>query len=135
MKDRRRSERHNLIMYLRVHDQSSGELLGHVVDLSTGGLMLVSDTPFKPKSIYKLGVALPYTEQADSVVEIDVECRWCGPDINDDYYDVGFRFIYPTAELRELIAGLIEDVGFLPAPELTPDGEQRPKGSFPVYSI
>lgn len=112
MKDRRDNERHNLIMYLRVHDQTTDELIGHVVDVSSGGMMLVSDAPFEPKSEHKLRVVLPYTEQEDRTLDIEVECRWCGPDANEDYYDAGFQFTNPTAELREMITGVVEDVGF-----------------------
>ena len=99
-------------MYLRVHDQDTDELVGHVVDVSSGGLMLVSDAPFEPMSHHKLSVVLPYTEQSDRTLDIDVECRWCGLDANDDYYDAGFRFVDPSAELREAINGVVEDVGF-----------------------
>ncbi|MEO1230507.1 MAG: PilZ domain-containing protein [Myxococcota bacterium] len=112
MKDRRTNERHNLIMYLRVHDQTTDSLVGHVVDVSTGGLMLVTNEAFEPYSQHKLRVLLPYTEDAEQTLDIDVECRWCGPDANEAYYDAGFRFVEPTAELRETIAGVVEDVGF-----------------------
>lgn len=112
MKERRSSERHNLIMYLRVHDQQTDELVGHVVDISTGGMMLVSEDSFEPETTHQLRVMLPYTEQRERCVDIDVECRWCGPDANDDYFDAGFRFINPTAELREMVSGVVEDVGF-----------------------
>lgn len=112
MKDRRASERHNLIMYLRVHDRITDELVGHVVDVSAGGMMLVSDVPFEPLKTHHLRVMLPYTEQTDRTLDVDAECRWCGPDANDDYFDAGFKFMNPTAELREIIHGVVEDVGF-----------------------
>lgn len=113
MKDRRTAERHNLIMYLRVHDQETDELVGHVVDVSTGGMMLVTDAPFQPKTEHKLRVVLPYTEQDEErTLDIDAECRWCGPDANDDYFDAGFRFTEPNAKLREMITDVVDDVGF-----------------------
>lgn len=112
MKDRRAAERHNLIMYLRVHDRNTDELVGHIVDVSTGGMMLVSDAPFVPQETHQLRVILPYTEQTDRTLDLDAECRWCGPDANEDYFDAGFRFLNPNAELREVISGVVEDVGF-----------------------
>lgn len=112
MKDRREAERHNLYMYLRVRDSETDELVGHVVDVSSAGMMMVSDAPFEPKEIRQLTIELPYTEQQERTVDLEAECRWCGPDANDDYFDAGFRFVNPTAELRELIHGVVEDVGF-----------------------
>lgn len=112
MKDRRSAERHNLYMYLRVRDPETHDLIGHVVDVSTGGMMLVSDAPFQPNEVKQMVVELPYTEQEDRTIDIEAECRWCGPDANEDYFDAGFQFVNPTAELREMINGVVEDVGF-----------------------
>lgn len=112
MKDRRVAERHNLIMYLRVQDTQTDELVGHVVDVSTGGMMLVTDQAFEPYSKHTLRVLLPYTEDVEQTLDIEVECRWCGPDANDDYYDAGFLFTDPNAKLRETITGVVDDVGF-----------------------
>ncbi len=112
MKERRTTERHNLIMYLRVHDRTTDDLVGHVVDVSTGGMMLVADNPFQPKETRQLRMVLPSIEEPDRTVDIDVECRWCGPDVNDTYFDAGFRFLNESAELREIIRGVVDDVGF-----------------------
>lgn len=112
MRDRRTSERHKLIMYLRVHDQETDELIGHIVDLSSGGMMLVADEPFQPKSEHQLKLMLPNSEQAEQTIDIRAECCWCGPDANDSYFDAGFRFLGTTAELRETISSVVDDVGF-----------------------
>jgi hypothetical protein len=112
MKERRSAQRHNLIMYLRVHDRATDELVGHVVDVSSGGMMLVSDAPFVPEDTHELRIILPYTEQTDRSVDVDAQCRWCGPDANEDYFDAGFQFLGANAELREIITEVVEDVGF-----------------------
>lgn len=112
MKERRTADRHNLYMYLRAFDADTDDLIGHVVDVSSGGLMLVSDAPFRPAAIHRMKVELPYTEQEERTLDLQVECRWCGPDANDDYFDAGFKFLNPTAELRETIFGVVDDVGF-----------------------
>lgn len=115
MRERRTAERHNLFMYLRVMDRATEELIGHVVDVSAGGMMLVSDTPFVPAKTHQLRIVLPYTEPDEQTMDIEAECRWCGPDANDDYFDAGFRFLNPSADLRERIRGVVEDVGFAAA--------------------
>lgn len=74
--------------------------------------MLVADAPFVPQETLELRVILPYTEQTDRSVDIDAEVCWCGPDANDDYFDAGFRFLNASAQLREVISDVVEDVGF-----------------------
>lgn len=112
MKDRRTTERHNLYMYLRVRDSDTNDIIGHVVDVSSGGMMVVADHPFQLKEVRKMVVELPYTESEAATLDIEAECRWCGPDANEDYFDAGFMFLNQTAELRELIRGVVDDVGF-----------------------
>ena len=111
MKERRSAERHNLIMYLQVRDRESDELIGHVVDVSTGGMMVVCDAPFQPAAKHQLRVLLPYTEE-ERTMDVDVECRWCGRDANEDYFDAGFRFLNTSTGLRDVIHSVVEDVGF-----------------------
>ncbi|MBX2813794.1 MAG: PilZ domain-containing protein [Myxococcales bacterium] len=113
MKDRRAAERHKLMMYLKVHHQVTNELVGHVVDLSTGGLMLVAGEPFQPKSYHQLKVVLPLDEDQERTMDVDVECCWCGPDVNDAYYDAGFRFLSLCPSLNEMISDVVEDLGFM----------------------
>ncbi len=112
MIERRKDTRHNLILYLRVFDRDNDKLIGHVVDVSSTGMMMVSDDSFAPRDVRKLRIMLPYSVQSARHMDVDVECRWCGPDANDDFYDTGFRFLNSDAVMRETIDSVVQDVGF-----------------------
>ena len=112
MIERRKELRHPLIVYLRVHDQGTDELVGQVVDISPSGMMLVSDTPFQLNGVEQLRVHLPFTEQTERHIDVQAECRWCGPDINEEYYDAGFKFLNRDLKMVEMINGVVEDMGF-----------------------
>ena len=55
----RRLKRWYLVMYLRVFDEDTGELLGHVVDINKQGIRLVSDKPIPSNQIFRLWVDVP----------------------------------------------------------------------------
>ena len=118
MEERRQSERHNLIIYLSAESQGTNELLGRVVDLSNGGLMLISTTSFEPESLHHLRIGFPCAG-ITQIVEMEVECRWCRPGAEDESYDAGFKFLCPNDELREMISTLIEHVGFTQPQDVT----------------
>ena len=48
----RRQQRWQLIYYLSVRDAESQELIGHVVDISTDGIMLISEKCIAPDCEY-----------------------------------------------------------------------------------
>lgn len=57
--DQRRQKRWYLVMYLRVYDQDTQELLGHIVDINKDGIRLVSDKPIPPSRSYRLWLDVP----------------------------------------------------------------------------
>ena len=58
MKHERKAPRRHLIYYLRVYDRASGQQLGHLVDLTTEGVMLVSEEKLE-KGVHSLRMDLP----------------------------------------------------------------------------
>ena len=52
--ERRREKRWNLKIHLPVFDQPTGSLIGHVVDIATKGLQLVSDEPIPVEKNFQL---------------------------------------------------------------------------------
>jgi hypothetical protein len=52
-------KRRHLIYYLRVFDRSSGKLVGHLVDVTTQGMMLISEAPLPDEAEFELRMDLP----------------------------------------------------------------------------
>lgn len=110
--NQRKVARRHLIYYLRVFDTASGELLGNLVDISTNGIMLVSDKPVKSNVHYRLMMVLPETVDGSRDVHFDAESRWCQKDANQDFYDAGFELLNPSMEFMDAVDKLVEDCLF-----------------------
>ncbi|MBA53149.1 MAG: pilus assembly protein PilZ [Pseudomonadales bacterium] len=113
VEDNKRSvPRRHLIYYLRVFDVETNSLLGNLVDISTKGIMVVSDRHVEPGKLYKLKMVLPDTVDGRKEVEFDAESRWCQHDANDLFYDTGFELMDPQPEFLDAVDRLVEDCLF-----------------------
>jgi hypothetical protein len=108
----RKVARRHLIYYLRVFDTDTGELLGNLVDISTRGVMLVSDRAIETDKSFKLRMVLPETIEGSREVVFNAISRWCGNDTNRDFYDTGFELVDPDSEFLEAVDKLVDDCLF-----------------------
>ena len=69
--DRRGIKRRHLIFHLRVFDRETGEKLGHVVDISAEGMMLVSESAIDVDRDYKLQMRLPDEEDRPTTRQLE----------------------------------------------------------------
>jgi len=111
--DNKRSvPRRHLIYYLRVFDVETNSLLGNLVDISTKGMMIVSDQRVESGKKYRLKMVLPDTVDGRKEVEFDAESRWCQNDTNEDFFDTGFELMNPQPEFLDAVDRLVEDYLF-----------------------
>jgi hypothetical protein len=110
--DRRNIKRRHLIYYLRVWEVDADRPLGHVVDITSEGMMLISEQPIPVDQTYTLELRLPHAEGSPKPMRFRAICRWSDNDINPDFYDTGFEFLQQRPEDIETIRNLIEDYGF-----------------------
>ncbi|HIJ89452.1 MAG: PilZ domain-containing protein [Desulfobulbaceae bacterium] len=105
-------KRRHLVYYLEVYDDETNELLGHLVDLTTSGLKLVSKQRIPTNRDYKLRMMLPegYFSQKDLYFE--AHSMWTSNDINPDFYDTGFSAPKLDADAKEIIRGLVRQISF-----------------------
>ena len=112
MTEQRRHKRNYLIYYLRVFDRNTDELLGHLVDITTEGLMLVSEKPIEANKVFQLKMDLPEEIRGSKQIPFDAESKWCKNDINPDFYDTGFLLINVSPGDLVIIEQLIRDFFF-----------------------
>ena len=108
----RRLKRWYLVMYLRVFDEDTGELLGHVVDINKHGIRLVSDKPIPPNQTFRLWVDVPKENAPRQRIHLEAESLWSGQDVNPDYYDTGFRLQNISTQALLQLQLLIEEFKF-----------------------
>lgn len=91
---RREHERKNLLFYLRVLDDSDESFLGHAVNFSAKGLMMLSDSAFSTDSRRRLRLKLPAVACNHEDLVFDAYSRWCHKDLNPDFYITGFQLCF-----------------------------------------
>ncbi len=101
--------RHHLIYYLRVFDGISSRVVGHIVDISPQGLMLITDEPVTVQEDYRLRMRFPGSDQEELI--FDAVCRWCRQDDNPDFYIAGFHIQDIPANAAHFFQGLIAEFG------------------------
>ena len=121
MKERRRSKRRELLLFLPVYDRESGEVLGHLADITAEGLMLFSQQCVELGKKFNLEIriddlrnALVY-KQSDNNTEEDIQfvarSRWIA--INPDLYRTGFMFVDMPNAARESVEQIIQNLDTL----------------------
>lgn len=108
----RRVERRHLVFYLRVFDGMSTRVLGHIVDISSKGVMLLSDAPIPVSETYRLRMRLPSQIVNKEELIFNATSRWCKQDINPDFFITGFEIYDMDEELSRYILCLIDDFSF-----------------------
>ncbi|MES9993072.1 MAG: PilZ domain-containing protein [Candidatus Thiodiazotropha sp.] len=111
--DRRNIKRRHLIYYLRVWQPDHNVPLGHVVDINTEGLMLISEKAVPTGEKMQLEIRLPDSQGDLKPIAFKAICRWSDKDINTAFYDSGFEFIDKSPEAVKTLQSMIEDYGFM----------------------
>jgi c-di-GMP-binding flagellar brake protein YcgR len=93
MADKRRRDRKPNRYLTKVFDADTGALMGRLVNVSTGGMMLITDRPYETGDRYSVRVVLPQIIHNQSDIDVEIEVRWCKKDANPDFYGVGFQFL------------------------------------------
>ena len=109
--EQRSFSRHHLIYYLRVFDGISSRVVGHIVDISSQGIMLITDEPIPVQEEYRLRMRFPGSGTEQEELIFDAVCRWCRPDKNPDFYLAGFHIQAIPAEAETFFQGLIAEFG------------------------
>lgn len=110
--NKRTVARRHLIYYLRVFDHKTGQLVGNLVDISTKGIMVVSDDAIPSNTRYHLRMVLPDSVEGSKEVDFEAESRWCRNDANRDFYDTGFELLDPSMAFLDAVDRLVEDCLF-----------------------
>lgn len=110
--DRRRVTRHHLIYYLMVWDRKNKKLLGHIVDINSGGFMLISEKEIQPGQTFDLEIHWKTPEDKLLKIKFQAESRWSSVDANPAFFDTGFQLLGPDEKVLDPIQKVIETCAF-----------------------
>ncbi|MDX9858601.1 MAG: PilZ domain-containing protein [candidate division Zixibacteria bacterium] len=79
--------------FFAVYNERDNALLGHLVDVTSEGMMIVSGSPVDVSVLYDIRIDLP--EKVDGRESINVYARpiWTGPAPEDGFHHTGFQFV------------------------------------------
>lgn len=90
LEEKRSIPRKFLLYYLRVFEGEGHTVLGHVVNLSSDGLMMLSGHRVAVPHEYLLAIRLPAVACERSELAFNAVSQWCQKDSNPDFYLTGF---------------------------------------------
>ncbi len=112
-KKRRKHKRIHLIYYLLVFDRTTDHLVGHLVDITPGGLKLMSKDPVESGKSFEFRMILPIElDGTNRQLLFNTKCMWCKKNVYSDFYGAGFEISDIDKEDIDLIKRLIEDFGY-----------------------
>jgi len=108
----KRPPRRHLLFYLEIYDPKTHELIGHLGDISTEGIMIIVEKPVVFSKTKVISIKLPDLEEFNQrFIEAEVEIRWMKPDTNPNLHCIGCRFVdldpddLPVIELVQEVLG------------------------------
>ena len=108
MQERRKISRKYLAIYSRVFDRATGRVIGYLSDLTDQGAMVISDTPMAENQDIGLRFDLPDPVLfSTDHLNIDTHIKWCRPDIDPAFYNIGFEFKAISPEQAKIIEEMI----------------------------
>jgi hypothetical protein len=110
----RRIERHQLPYFLEVFNRFTGKPIGYLGNISSEGLMLVSQLPMMVNVDFDLRLKIPGPEGDMHTIDFTATCLWSREDINPRHYDSGFCLLEAPAEYGQLIVALLQYFSFDP---------------------
>ena len=112
MDERRTRKRVYMMFYSRIRDRQSGDLIGHLVDLTPEGMLVVSETPVEIGRVLFMQMELPDDISDKQFLKFDAQTAWCHKDVDPSFYDLGFQLVDIAPEDLAIVRRFIEAYGF-----------------------
>lgn len=110
--ERRKISRRNFSYYMRVLDKHTGELIGQIADISTGGFKLESSQPIPLGMTMDLCIDQVGQISPRSYITFTARTRWCDRDPYDPtIYNVGFQLIDMTPADYDVFVTMFNSYG------------------------
>jgi hypothetical protein len=111
MDERRRTPRKYLNYFSRVTEQRTGRMLGYLVDLHTGGALLVGNIPLDTNVEYELRIDLPEGFSTTNEMSIKARAVWVRPDDDPEFYRIGLQLTQISLEDLVTLERLLSSYG------------------------
>ena len=107
MIERRGAKRRRLVQHLSVYDRTTDRLFGKSADITTKGVLIITDQALPVGTDVELRIRLPQPLFGIEHVEVDGQVMWRRKDANPGAYDVGVAFTSLSKRDEVIIGQLI----------------------------
>jgi c-di-GMP-binding flagellar brake protein YcgR len=127
--NRRKSERYCVSRYFKrtkvghhpvffaVYNRVTDEQVGHISDLSTTGIKIISGNSCEKGQLLKLTIELPQPIEGNGKVTVNARCAWCREDAGTGHYSIGIEFLTIMPNHEEIIKQVCDELKNSPATE------------------
>lgn len=92
MEQKRVLTRRHLIRSFEMYDKPNVLSLGHLVDITTKGMMLISEKPLETDAIYQLRMHLPKEIDGGGHVDYRARALWGDESVKEDFLIQGLNW-------------------------------------------
>ena len=111
MTEKRKLPRKKAPDSVRVYDRATNTAIGQVVNISIGGMLLISDEPIPTDRVFQLRLSLPEPILGKDSVMFGAESLWASPAMVEDYFWTGLQIIDISEADSRILEMLIEAWG------------------------
>ncbi|KXK14794.1 MAG: PilZ domain protein [Chloroflexi bacterium OLB14] len=112
MPEKRTVPRKHVDFYLRVLNDDTQEILGHMVEVSMSGLRLETSIQLPDSKDYFLRLELTPDLGSIPYIVFAAQTRWCKTDVfQPNLFQVGFKITEILPEDREIFARVLQKYG------------------------
>jgi len=108
MRDKRSKKRRNSPHRVNVLAVDDDQVLGRLVNITSGGLMYLGDEPQAVGAPLRLRLPLPTMANGKTTIEVHGDVVWCGEDDNPSFHRVGVEFRNLGAEEGYIIETVLQ---------------------------
>lgn len=112
MEEKRKTQRRYLLYYTRVYDAATRHQIGHLVDITHLGAMILSPDPVPEGHALRLRIELSEDVADKPYMDLSARAKWCHPDLDPSLYNIGLEIEAVAGEDVEIIRRIVEIYGF-----------------------
>ena len=111
MNERRNIKRRYLMYFLRIFDKKQDRFIGNLVDITTDGIMVMSENPIETNTVFQLKMYLPEKIKGKEEISFDARSIRSNKETRPAFYFTGFQYQKVDPDDAEIIKNLIDNFG------------------------
>jgi hypothetical protein len=101
--NRRLRKRVNLSVYLSALNAADGTELGHLLDISAAGFLVLTDRELLPQEDMSVNITLPEPIETRTTINVLAKFIRCKDSKRKKFYEAAFEIIYASSDTKRII--------------------------------